>query len=156
VSSKIRVCTECFGEYTRPHKWNPLASSLRIRKVCFGDQFLTDPCVGTDNTLDTPTQASPNFGKPIFPGIVSSCPDTGANGTMFMNYMDYTDDDFRLMFTTGQVLRMFAVLSNARSSLIDFLPNIGARDHVSELRIREVLAKVYDGVDRIVELEDFV
>lgn len=38
MSSKKRVCTQCFGEYIRPNRWNPRASSFRIRRVCFAVQ----------------------------------------------------------------------------------------------------------------------
>jgi hypothetical protein len=36
---------------------------------------------------------------------------------MFMNYMDYVDDDTMLMFTKGQLERMNATLADPRASL---------------------------------------
>ena len=36
---------------------------------------------------------------------------------MFMNYMDYVDDDTMFMFTAGQLRRMNTTLSGPRSSL---------------------------------------
>jgi hypothetical protein len=54
---------------------------------------------------------SPNYGKPVFPHI--SC-NNGPNGDMFMNYMDYVDDDTMVMFTAGQVSRMAAALDGPR------------------------------------------
>jgi hypothetical protein len=36
---------------------------------------------------------------------------------MFMNYMDYVDDDTMFMFTTQQVLRMRAALAQERPEL---------------------------------------
>jgi len=71
-------------------------------------------CTGSDQVDDTPNQADANSGKPHFPTI--SC-DNGPNGDMFMNYMDYTDDDSMFMFTKGQVLRMEATLNGPRSAL---------------------------------------
>ena len=41
---------------------------------------------------------------------------------MFMNYMDYTDDDAMMMFTTGQAARMNAALNGRRKLLFQALP----------------------------------
>jgi hypothetical protein len=71
-------------------------------------------CNGDDFVTDTPNQADHNFGKPAFPLLSCS---NGPNGDMFMNYMDYVDDDSMFMFTTGQVERMQACLDGDRSSL---------------------------------------
>ena len=56
--------------------------------------------------------AGPNYNKPTFPSITCG---NGPNGDMFMNYMDYVDDDAMFMFTTGQMARMHAALDGARS-----------------------------------------
>jgi hypothetical protein len=64
---------------------------------------------------DTPNAETPNFGKPAFPHI--SC-NNGPNGDMFMNYMDYSDDDSMFMFTPGQVSRMHTTLDGPRKSLV--------------------------------------
>jgi hypothetical protein len=71
-------------------------------------------CGGTDFVTDTPNAQLPNYGKPTFPHI--SC-NNGPNGDMFMNYMDYVDDDAMVMFTAGQVLRMNATLSGPRKKI---------------------------------------
>jgi hypothetical protein len=71
-------------------------------------------CNGTDYVDDTPNAQLPNFGKPTFPH--TSC-SNGPNGDMFMNYMDYVDDDAMYMFTAGQVARMHAALESARASI---------------------------------------
>ena len=39
-----------------------------------------------------------NTGKPTFPHITCN---NGPSGDMFMNYMDYVDDDAMFMFTDG-------------------------------------------------------
>jgi hypothetical protein len=75
----------------------------------------TSDCTGTDFVDDTPNAQNPNYGKPTFPHI--SCTN-GPNGDMFMNYMDYVDDDSMFMFTPGQVVRMHATLSGPRSPLL--------------------------------------
>jgi hypothetical protein len=76
----------------------------------------TPDCSGSDFVADTPNAEGPNFGRPTFPRI--SCAN-GPSGDMFMNYMDYVDDDTMFMFTTGQVERMHAALEGARKG---FLP----------------------------------
>lgn len=71
-------------------------------------------CTGTDLVGDTPNQGGPNFGAPAFPHVTCS---NGPNGDMFMNYMDYVDDNAMVMFTAGQVTRMQAALDGPRGSL---------------------------------------
>jgi hypothetical protein len=75
----------------------------------------TSDCTGTDFVDDTPNAQQPNYGKPTFPHV--SCTN-GPNGDMFMNYMDYVDDDTMVMFTAGQVMRMHATLAGPRAPLV--------------------------------------
>ena len=72
-------------------------------------------CGGTDEVSDTPNQGSENTGKPTFPHV--SC-NNAPNGDLFMDYMDYTDDDSMMMFTAGQVSRMRACLDTVRATLV--------------------------------------
>jgi len=78
----------------------------------WGDVGLS--CGDSDNVADTPNQEGPNFGKPSFPTV--SC-QNAPNGDMFMNYMDYVDDDTMVMFSAQQRLRMQATLAGPRSGL---------------------------------------
>jgi len=71
-------------------------------------------CNGDDFVSDTPNSSDHNFGKPTFPHVTCN---NGPNGDMFMNYMDYTDDDSMFMFTVGQVTRMHTCLDGERSSI---------------------------------------
>jgi hypothetical protein len=71
-------------------------------------------CGGTDFVDDTPNAQLPNFGKPTFPHVTCS---NGPDGDMFVNYMDYVDDDTMIMFTSGQISRMHATLEGSRSSI---------------------------------------
>jgi hypothetical protein len=71
-------------------------------------------CTDDDFVDDTPIQLGPSFGKPDFPLI--SC-NNGPNGNMFVNYMDFVDDETMLMFTPQQVLRMRTALSQQRPKL---------------------------------------
>jgi len=68
-------------------------------------------CSATDHVHDTPSAEKPNYSCPSHPH--SSC---GSND-MFMNYMDYVDDDCMYMFSQGQSDRMWACLNSTRASL---------------------------------------
>ena len=83
---------------------------LNLRHI-WGD---TEDCSGTDFVADTPPAQLPNYGKPAFPHV--SC-HNGPHGDMFMNYMDYVDDDAMFMFTAQQVVRMRAALDGPRHAL---------------------------------------
>jgi hypothetical protein len=84
---------------------------LNLRHI-WGDD---EACEGTDFCADTPNAESPNYDKPVFPKI--SC-ENGPSGDMFMNYMDYVDDDSMFMFTPDQVARMESTLDGPRSGLV--------------------------------------
>jgi hypothetical protein len=66
-------------------------------------------CTGSDRVEDTPNQAGLNYGCPTFPHVSACSPD--ANGDMFMNFMDYTNDNCMYMYTVGQKARMDATFS---------------------------------------------
>jgi hypothetical protein len=83
---------------------------LGLRHI-WGDR---NDCSGNDFVADTPPARQSNNGKPNFPQV--TC-DNGPNGDMFMNYMDYVDDDSMYMFTVGQVARMNATLGGPRKKL---------------------------------------
>ncbi len=72
-------------------------------------------CANNDLCADTPPQAAPNSGTPVFPHITCM---NGPNGDMFVNYMDYTVDAPRVMFTVDQIARMQAALTGTRASLL--------------------------------------
>ncbi|MFO0918816.1 MAG: zinc metalloprotease [Planctomycetaceae bacterium] len=94
-----RTCTHEIGHF------------LNLRHI-WGD---TPDCSGSDLVADTPNAEDANYGKPVFPKI--SC-QNGPNGDMFMNYMDYVDDDSMFMFTPGQIARMHTTLDGPRNSLV--------------------------------------
>ncbi|HEY8657970.1 MAG TPA: M43 family zinc metalloprotease [Hanamia sp.] len=76
-------------------------------------------CTGSDQCGDTPNQAGANQSNcPGFPHV--SCTN-GPNGDMFMNYMDYTVDGCKNIYTQGQVNRMRAIFAQGvpRAAFID-------------------------------------
>ena len=82
---------------------------LNLRHI-WGDDGTA--CTGSDLVGDTPNQSGYNVGCPTHPH--NSC----SSDDMFMNYMDYVDDDCMIMFSNGQSDRMDAVLYTTRSSIV--------------------------------------
>lgn len=66
-------------------------------------------CTGTDWINDTPNQANFSTNCPTFPKT-DACTGTSP-GVMFMNYMDYSEDGCRNMFSKGQVAYMNACIN---------------------------------------------
>ena len=99
------------GTVTSPYNLGRTASHevghwLNLNHI-WGDD--SGACTGTDNVSDTPNQGSENYGKPVFPHVSCS---NGPNGDMFMNYMDYVDDNAMFMFSNGQSSRMNALFAS--------------------------------------------
>jgi hypothetical protein len=77
-------------------------------------------CSFDDLISDTPQQKGENYGCPTFPQDNTQpggCCNNLDVSSMYMNYMDYTDDACMNLFTTGQSNRMNAVLNNLKPSL---------------------------------------
>lgn len=70
-------------------------------------------CMGTDEVDDTPNQRCPTRGCPTT--TIKSCEEN----TMYMNYMDYTDNQCMYMFTKGQVKRARACIMVFRKGFLD-------------------------------------
>ena len=77
-----------------------------------------DAICGTDEVDDTPVQQYYNYGCPTFPHVTNCSPD--GNGDMYMNFMDFTNDDCMNLFTNGQKIRMRALFAknNIRNSFL--------------------------------------
>ncbi|HEY2720761.1 MAG TPA: M43 family zinc metalloprotease [Chitinophagaceae bacterium] len=65
-----------------------------------------DALCGDDSVADTPKQETFTNGCPS--GVRVSC-SNGPNGDMYMDYMDFTNDDCLVMFTNGQKQKMQAL-----------------------------------------------
>jgi len=74
--------------------------------------FEESDCNEDDQISDTPLALAPYYGCPFFPQFTCGTSD------MFMNYMDYVDDNCMFMFTNGQKNIMQGVLNNQRISLL--------------------------------------
>jgi hypothetical protein len=94
---------------------------LNLRHI-WGDE---SACNADDNVSDTPKQKAENYGCPAYPQTTQSggrC-STADPSSMYMNYMDYTDDACMNMFSSGQAARMQALFisSGARYSIVSSL-----------------------------------
>ena len=103
---------------------------------------------GDDQVNDTPTQEQENYSCPGFPTNANSCSTTNANGDMFMNYMDYTNDACMNMFTNGQKTRMLSAINNYRENMLSHTLCSGSVG-VSEMKSNtRKLIKVVDVLGR--------
>lgn len=73
-------------------------------------------CAADDGIDDTPLQGDHTYNCPAFP-LTDACT-VDSPGIMFNNFMDYSDDDCMLLFTSDQVDRMRLSLSQDRASLL--------------------------------------
>lgn len=85
---------------------------LSLHHISYGTMYCEDL------VADTPPAQNQNYGCPVFPHNPFNGCGSGADGEMFMNYMDYVDDACMVMFSKGQADRMNAVLNGVRSSLL--------------------------------------
>ncbi len=79
-----------------------------------------DAYCGNDSIADTPPQTAAHFGcTAVFPDLSTACnPTTETNGTMYCNYMDYSDDPCLLLFTSDQKARMLSALVTYRPVIL--------------------------------------
>jgi len=84
-----------------------------------------DADCGDDRIDDTPPQAGPTRGCPS--GVIATC-SSGAAGNMYMNFMDFTNDECTNMFTVGQTNRMRELFNagGARTALLSSNKALGA------------------------------
>jgi len=72
-----------------------------------------EDCNTDDGIEDTPSQLFPYSGCPVYPQY--SC----GYSNMFMNFMDYVDDECMFFFTQGQMNVMLNTLKNYRIELVE-------------------------------------
>jgi len=95
--SEGRTCTHEVGHW------------LGLRHI-WGD----GACGQDDNISDTPNADDPYYNCPSLGASSTSC----GSQDMYMNYMDYVDDDCMNMFTSGQKAVMQSTMSGFRSDLL--------------------------------------
>ncbi len=91
---------------------------LNLRHIWGDDGDTGCHCDGSDEVIDTPNQSVATEGCPSFPK--TDCCSIFSPGIMFMNYMDYSNDECMNMFTNGQIARMRAVLYGERGEMLAY------------------------------------
>ena len=110
----------------------------------WGDNFC-----GNDQVSDTPSQEQENYSCPSFPYNANSCQTNNANGDMFMNFMDYTNDACMNLFTNGQKARMIAAINQYRPNLSDINKCEGGNVSITEsTNSSKKLIKIVDVLGR--------
>ena len=93
-----------------------------------------DALCGDDNVFDTPVAKEENWNVPIsaFPHNLNVCVADSINpaGEMFMNYMDYSDDNVMSLFTDGQVAIMNETLEVQENGNIAFRRYIWSEENI--------------------------
>lgn len=102
--NKGRTATHEIGHY------------LGLEHIWGDDNSACGSFANSDGVSDTPPTSDPYFGCPSFPNNANACT-VSANGSMFMNYMDYVDDACMAFFTNGQKSRTSATMAGVRASL---------------------------------------
>ena len=97
-----------------------------------------DTDCGDDKIDDTPPQAGPTRGCPS--GVIATC-SSGSAGNMYMNFMDFTNDECTNMFTVGQTYRMRELFNagGARSALLNSNKAMGAENVYEEAMVKTEL-----------------
>ena len=110
----------CPGGYVPYHAWgrgrtavHEIAHYFNVNHT-FGKEPGANVCApsNTDEVADTPQCIGTGGGWPE-PGSVAGC--VPGEKSLTMNYMDYTFDDTKFMFTAGQVVRMRAYYNTVAS-----------------------------------------
>lgn len=65
-----------------------------------------DANCATDYCNDTPPAAASNANAPSYPYHVGTCTNNSPDGEMYMNFMDYTNDNAKYMYTPDQASRI--------------------------------------------------
>jgi len=82
-----------------------------------------------DGIGDTPSINDPHFGLPSYPENSNMC-DPDQNGAMFMNFMDYVNDEAMAFFTDDQKAVVQNTLENSRLSLLG-VKNVSYNSQIS-------------------------
>jgi len=110
TSFKIRTASHEIGHW------------LNLSHIWGNNMALTSNC-GDDFCNDTPTESAATYGCGTFPYNAFNACNSGANGEMYMNFMDYTD--CRNIFTQDQKTRMIAAINIFKPAFLNTVCQAG-------------------------------
>lgn len=114
--NKGRTATHEIGHWLNlRHIWG---DDTDANGVCSASADGAGRCTGSDQVSDTPNQCDCHYGTFPAGNVQTDDCTTSAPGTMWMNFMDYTDDAAMYMFTAGQKTRIWAALNGSRSPIL--------------------------------------
>lgn len=101
-----------------------------------------DADCGNDFISDTPVQKTSTTNCPSYPKV--SCCSASSNcndphGDMFMNFMDYTDDQCMMLFTAGQSERMKNAIQLYRPSFSHATAHLPAVLPANDLAVKQII-----------------
>ncbi len=127
-----RTATHEIGHYLGlSHIWGPYGPS----------------CSFDDNIADTPMQFDAHYANPGHPSISCNSAD------MFMNYMDYVEDEDMFFFTIGQVSNMETAVVNYRAGLMNS-PALSIEETISVDDIKVHPVPVNSGSELFIQIPE--
>lgn len=113
-----------------------------------------DASCGSDFCNDTPTQSNSTYNCPSYPNAAGCTGSPNPPGRMFMNFMDYTNDNCMYMFTHDQAYRAQLIMTNSSiraallTSTVCNLPSV-----TNDLGIMYVASPTYS---QVISCDNFI
>ncbi len=112
-----------------------------------------DDTCGDDRIADTPPAIEKNFGCPTYPWRPNNRCGSDSLGEMYMDYMDYVDDNCMNSFSKGQVAIMHRTMDRERAEMVrsnrcDF--NAGIRNFQNNSKLLyKIVSNATNGVYQV-------
>jgi hypothetical protein len=110
------IGTAAWASYIIKTATHEIGHWLNLSHIWGNNIDQTSNC-GDDFCNDTPTESSATYGCGTFPYNAFNACNSGPNGEMYMNFMDYTD--CRNIFTQDQKTRMRAAINTFRPAFLN-------------------------------------
>ena len=115
-NNAVHIDKDNFGNGSGPYNLGRTATH-EVGHFLNLEHIWGDANCGNDFVSDTPPAQQNNYGCKSHPWRLGTCPGN-TTGEMYMNYMDYVNDNCMNAFTAGQKTRMIAAINNHRAGLL--------------------------------------